>query len=159
MPWGGSLTGKADYQSLPKKRMAAGCLLFDSLGRVLFLMPGYKPQWEIPGGVVEKNESPLACCRREVCEEIGLDLEIGELLVVDYVPEIKEKTEGVMFLFNGGRLSVEQIDQIVLQSDEIIEFRFFPPDQLPEALTPSRRRRIQAGLARLEGNPTVYLED
>ena len=71
-------------KSLPKKRMGAGCLFFDEQGRVLLVRPTYKPVWEIPGGIVELNESPLQCCRREVQEEIGLARSIGDLLVVDY---------------------------------------------------------------------------
>jgi ADP-ribose pyrophosphatase YjhB (NUDIX family) len=38
--------------------MAAGALLFDEDGRILLVEPTYKPYWEIPGGVVEADESP-----------------------------------------------------------------------------------------------------
>lgn len=45
-------------RGLPRKRMGAGVLFFDGSGRVLLVDPVYKPQWEIPGGVVEGGESP-----------------------------------------------------------------------------------------------------
>ena len=56
----------AYYESLPKKRMGAGCLFFNERNEVLLVKPTYKPGWEIPGGVVEDNESPKQCCQREV---------------------------------------------------------------------------------------------
>ncbi|MFF8812893.1 NUDIX domain-containing protein [Streptomyces pactum] len=57
---------------LPRKRMAAGVLFFDSAGRVLLVDPAYREPWEIPGGAVEREESPRAGARREVREELGL---------------------------------------------------------------------------------------
>ncbi|WP_208865223.1 NUDIX domain-containing protein [Amycolatopsis rubida] len=40
--------------------------------------------WRSPGGLVEDGESPLAACRREVGEELGIDVPVGRLLVVDW---------------------------------------------------------------------------
>jgi 8-oxo-dGTP diphosphatase len=64
--------------------MAAGLLLFDAAGRVLLVKPTYKDHWDVPGGVVESNESPRDAARRELGEELGLDREPGELLCVDW---------------------------------------------------------------------------
>ena len=52
------------YKNLPKKRMAAGALIFNNQEEILFVKPGYKDHWSIPGGVIEKNESPKAACLR-----------------------------------------------------------------------------------------------
>jgi ADP-ribose pyrophosphatase YjhB (NUDIX family) len=64
-------------RSLPRKWMAAGVVIRDADGRVLMVEPTYKDAWEIPGGVVEADESPRAACRRELHEELGLPLEPG----------------------------------------------------------------------------------
>ncbi len=48
------------YKSLPTKHVGAGCLFCDGLGRVLLVEPVYKDPWEIPGGGVGADESPLA---------------------------------------------------------------------------------------------------
>jgi 8-oxo-dGTP diphosphatase len=70
--------------------LAAGVLFFDAAGRVMLVRPTYKSGWDIPGGYVERDESPLAACRREVREELGIALTIGRLLVVDWAPHPDE---------------------------------------------------------------------
>jgi ADP-ribose pyrophosphatase YjhB (NUDIX family) len=47
------------YESLPRKLMAAGVIFRDERDRILLVEPNYKPDWEIPGGIVEAGESPL----------------------------------------------------------------------------------------------------
>ena len=147
------------YESLPKKRMGAGCLFFDEQDRILLVRPTYKPTWEIPGGIVELNELPLHCCRREVLEEIGLERTIGELLVVDYNSPDGARTESLMFIFSGGVLSPGEIASIQLPSAELSEWRFFAPGALPPEMTPTLRERVLAAWRQISGGGGVYLED
>ena len=76
---------KAFQQTLPKKRISAGCLFFDEKGRLLVVNPTYKETWEIPGGVVERNESPREAIIREVSEELGVPVEKAKLIFIDSV--------------------------------------------------------------------------
>lgn len=147
------------YQSLPQKRMGAGCLICDEQGRLLLVKPGYKPTWEIPGGIVEKDESPLACCRREVQEELGLAIPVGRLLVVDYNAPSPEKSESLMFIFDGGELSAEACGRIQLPQSELAGWQFFAPEHLPEALSPALRRRILAAWRQKQQGGGAYLEN
>ena len=146
-------------ESLPKKRMAAGCLYRDESGRVLLVKPTYKPVWEIPGGVVEQNESPKECCQREVREEIGIEQEIGSLLLVEYNHQKSEKTESLMFIFDGGTLLSKQISAIRLSLDELSEFDLFEIDQLPEEMSSSLQRRVGAAWLQIGKPGGLYLED
>ena len=48
---------------LARKRMAAGVLFRDRIGRVLLVEPSYKPNWEIPGGAEVRPAVEAAGCR------------------------------------------------------------------------------------------------
>ncbi|MDX1976875.1 MAG: 8-oxo-dGTP diphosphatase MutT [Pseudanabaenaceae cyanobacterium bins.68] len=37
--------------------------------------------WEFPGGKIEPNESAIACIEREIREELGIDIAVGEHLL------------------------------------------------------------------------------
>ena len=69
----------------PVTEVAAGILL-DAEGRYLL---GRRPQgkpyagyWEVPGGKIEAGESVFAALKRELQEELGIDIESSEELVV-----------------------------------------------------------------------------
>jgi 8-oxo-dGTP diphosphatase len=104
--------------------LASGCIIRDTSGRILLVKPTYKPGWEIPGGMVEANESPLQACLREAREEIELEVRLGRLLCVDYVGVEIAPFERLMFTFDAGIISDLEIAQIVLPPDELSEFRF-----------------------------------
>jgi ADP-ribose pyrophosphatase YjhB (NUDIX family) len=152
-------SSKAYTESLPKKRMGAGCLFFDEYGNVLLVKPTYKSGWEIPGGGVEHNESPKQCCQREIKEELGLERKIGRLLVVDYNSETDEKTESLMFIFDGDMLAAAEIASIQLGQDELSEFRFFTAETLPEDMSLALRDRVLMAWRQKEHSSDAYLEN
>jgi ADP-ribose pyrophosphatase YjhB (NUDIX family) len=150
---------KAYTESLPKKRMGAGCLFFDEQGKVMLVKPTYKSGWEIPGGSVEQNESPKYCCQREIQEELGLQRRVGNLLVVDYNSETEEKTESLMFIFDGGILTSSEIGSIQLPQTELSEFRFFTIETLPEEMNIALRDRVLMAWQQKTQGSDVYLEN
>ncbi|MFF5719887.1 NUDIX domain-containing protein [Streptomyces buecherae] len=142
---------------MARPRMAAGVLFFNAEGRVLLVKPSYKPMWEIPGGYVETGESPLAACRREVEEELGITPAIGPLLVVDWAPSPAEGDK-VLYVFDGGELNADETASIKLASGELLAAEFHPVDVLGQHLIPRLARRVrQAAAARNSARP-LYLE-
>jgi 8-oxo-dGTP diphosphatase len=66
-------------------RLAAYALVLDDRERVLLALwnEGPEPEWTMPGGGVELDETPAEGAVRELLEETGYDVELGPLLGVD----------------------------------------------------------------------------
>ncbi|MGK5546289.1 NUDIX domain-containing protein [Streptomyces sp. URMC 127] len=140
-----------------RPRMAAGALFFNDKGHVLLVRPSYKPKWEIPGGYIEEGESPLAACRREVEEELGITPAIGPLLVVDWAPNDAEGDK-VLYVFDGGELQPEDLNAIKPDGEEVLAAEFHPADAVDQLLIPRLARRVKRAItARHETHPQ-YLE-
>lgn len=144
-------------QRMATPRMAAGALFFDSQDQVLLVKPSYKPKWEIPGGYIEHGESPLAACRREVKEELGITPGIGPLLVVDWAPSDAEGDK-VLYVFDGGHLGPEEFAEIKLAPDELLATEFHPANDLDQLLIPRLARRVKAAITAREQAHPQYLE-
>lgn len=64
--------------------VAVGAVVFNG-DRVLLIKRGQEPlkgAWSLPGGVVELGEGLEAALAREVCEETGLEIEVGPVVEV-----------------------------------------------------------------------------
>lgn len=143
---------------LPRKRVAGGVLFHDGEGRILMVEPVYKPTWEIPGGLANDDESPLDACRREIREEMKLDIEPGRLLVVDWIPRHGVWRDGVMFIFDGGTLTAAQLDAVSLQAEELSSYKYVTLEEAAEHVRPSFARRLGAAVASLATGVPAYLE-
>jgi 8-oxo-dGTP diphosphatase len=133
---------------------AAGALFFDDEGRILLLQPTYKPGWEIPGGYIEVGETPTQACAREVNEELGLTVEPGRILVVDWAPHVGEGDK-VLFVFDGGVLDPAAIR---LDPAEIAGFEFVELAVALDRLIPRLSRRVAAAVDARHRGHTAYLE-
>lgn len=154
-----TLKNRQEYlASLPKKVMGAGCLFFNSEGEILIVKPVYKDTWNLPGGVVEANESPQKACIREVQEEIGIEVKPEGLLCIDYTSKKEEAIESLQFIFFGGILTSAKIAEIEIATDEISAYQFLPPKQALTLVSQTLARRIDQCLSS-DRNQTLYLED
>ena len=137
-------------------RVAAGALFVDDRGRVLLVHPTYKDDtWEIPGGCVERGESPAAACRREVREELGLDRVPQRLVAVDWAPNDRDGDK-LLFLFDCGPLGADEA-RIAVDGAEIDRWQWVDPDDFDDYLIPRLSRRLRSAL-RLDGIGNAYLE-
>lgn len=139
------------------KRNAAAVLVTDPGGRVLVVDPTYKDGWELPGGVVEPDESPGAGARREIAEELGLTIVPGRLLALDYVSVAADRTEGLIVVFDGGALA--DLSGVVLPPDELRDVRFVDLAELGDHLPALQARRARAAVDARTRGVAAYLED
>ncbi|MET8473969.1 NUDIX hydrolase [Streptomyces sp. NPDC006422] len=140
-----------------RKRVAADVLLRDRAGRVLLVNPTYKPGWDLPGGMAEANEPPEATVRRELREELGQDVELLRLLVVDWVAPHGPWDDQIAFIFDGGTL--DSAEELRPHDQELSEARFMPVDKARELVRGRMRRRLDAAMTALKQGHPVYLHD
>ncbi|RIQ19468.1 NUDIX domain-containing protein [Jiangella rhizosphaerae] len=143
----------------PRKRVSADVLIRDVSGRILLVEPTYKPGWDLPGGMAEANEPPDMAARRELHEELGIDLEIGRLLCIDWVAPHGPWDDLLAFIFDGGRLTPAQVSQIRLQNSELRAFEFCHDDLITERLPQSLSRRVAAARSALVKGDVRYVHD
>ena len=146
------------HRLLPTKRMGAGAVIQDADGRVLIVKPTYKPAWELPGGAVDDDESPKGACARELREELGITVAIGDLLCVDYNSSTLDYVESLMFLFATEPLDAGTIATIELPADELSDHRFVSVSEAVDLLGPRVGRRLGTVLADRSG-VGIYLEN
>lgn len=144
-----ALDRQAFLASLPRKRVAAGALIRDERGGICIVEPTYKTKWHFPGGTVEADESPAAGCRRELFEELGLDIAVGRLLCVEWVTEDGDPHGALMFVYDGGVLGPAAIESISLPADELSAFRFVDPAEVDRWVSPANARRAASALGAL----------
>ncbi|WP_030612979.1 NUDIX domain-containing protein [Streptomyces sclerotialus] len=147
--------------SLPRVLAGAGTVFRDGAGRVLLVEPNYKDHWILPGGTVESDqgESPRQAARRETAEEIGLDIEPGPLLAVDWVRG-EQRPPLVSYLFDGGVLDEDQLAAIRLQEEELLSWRLVEQAELADYVDARMALRLGAALRALaDGRGPAELED
>ncbi|MFD1145640.1 NUDIX domain-containing protein [Saccharothrix hoggarensis] len=120
--------------------------------------PSYKPNFEIPGGAVEADESPWATAIRELAEELGWDRSLGRLLVVDYVRPQDSRPEGVVFVFDGGVLDESDLVGMAFADGEILSAGFHTLEEARAKVKPLLADRLGAALRAAEQGVTVLCE-
>lgn len=143
----------------PRKRVCADVLLRDREGRVLLVDPRYKPDWDMPGGMAEANEPPREAARRELREELSVDVRVAGLLVVDWVSPHGPWDDLLAFVFDGGELSEREIAAITILDGELSAFEFCTAEQARQRLRPYVWRRPGAALDALRTGHVQYCED
>lgn len=123
----------------PRFTVTAGAVVRDERGRVLLLEHVFRAGngWGIPGGFIERGEQPEEAVRRELREEVGLELEEAELA---FVRTLNRPTQVEIIFRCRPRGSMGP------RSMEIKHAQWFALDQLPEGLTRDQRRIIERAL-------------
>lgn len=78
----------------PNYTVGAVCVL-EHDGEVLFLSQPHRRGWSLPGGLLDRGETPAQAVTREVREEVGLAIDPGDPLVTGVHP----RTQSVDVVF------------------------------------------------------------
>lgn len=142
-------------KNLPQKRWWSWALFFDKDWNILLLEPSYKDNWEIPGGIIEEDESPKETCIREIEEELWLDIQVWDLLCLEYQ---REEDDSYMFIFDWWVLSENDIKEIKIQESEIKSFEFLSLKDLKPKVLHKMFLRIQKAIEAKTKKTSIYYE-
>lgn len=70
------------------RTLVVSAALIEREGEVLLArrQGAFEGCWEFPGGKLEEDESPEECLRRELREELGLEVEVGRIVDAVWMP-------------------------------------------------------------------------
>ena len=136
-------------------RLAAGALFADS-GKIFLVHKTYGNGWDIPGGYVDRGESPATACEREIREELGLEKSVRRLLAHDWAPNDAEGDK-ILYVFDCGDLGDDE-HRVHLDPAEIDKTEWVAIGQVARFVIPRLARRLASAYqAHLTGAFT-YLE-
>lgn len=142
-----------------RKRVAADVLIRDQRGHIVLVNPTYKEHWDLPGGMAENNEPPSAAAVREVGEELGLPIEPGRVLVLDWISPHGPWDDQLLFIFDGGVLPDGEAAQLEPRDPEISEVAVVPFQEARQLLRADMADRVERALRALDHDSTDYAED
>lgn len=112
----------------PSFTVGAMCFIERNDGAILLVRLSYRQRWGVPGGLLKRGESTEDAARREVKEEVGLEIELVDQpsVVVD------AEAQRVDVVYRARLAPGQSPDVAAPGSPEILEVRWFLPDELPE---------------------------
>jgi len=103
--------------------------------------------WNLPGGGLEKGETPWECIVREAKEETGLSVEVSRLMGIYAKPHKDE----VVFMF-----VCNVIDGKLTLNEEARDLKYFALNQIPKNTVPKQVERLKHYF---EDKDKVYLKE
>lgn len=116
--------------------VTVGAFIFDERGRILLLEHVFRPDdgWGVPGGFISKAEQAEEGLRRELREEIGIELSEVQLLFTRTLPKARQIEIYFRAAANGHPEP---------HSFEIKRAEWFEVTELPATLSKDQRRLIE----------------
>jgi 8-oxo-dGTP pyrophosphatase MutT (NUDIX family) len=115
-----------------------GCRVigFDGEGRIAFVRLSYGfAGWSLPGGGLGRSENPRDGARREFREETGCTL--ADPVVLGISEESSHGAPNRVYIVAG-----DARGEAVADGREVLEVAWFPPDFLPDAMSPRLRAAL-----------------
>ncbi len=133
-------TGVAENESdvnmtMASPRAACGAAIRDGSGRVLLILRLREPDagaWGLPGGKIDFGERATDAARREIAEELGIDIEI---LGLACIAETIDGGDGQHWVAPVYEARIVSGEPKLMEPDKHGGWGWFALDDLPEKLT------------------------
>lgn len=126
--------------------------IFDEEGRILLVRSATgRKGWSLPGGGIERGESPTDALRREVTEESGYRIDPGPLLGIYSTPF----KDNLVLTFEASIVGRGKW----APNSEISEYGWYAAAALPEPIRPRAHIRIQDAFERNYGTVRTFKRD
>jgi ADP-ribose pyrophosphatase YjhB (NUDIX family) len=118
----------------PKFTVSVAVIITNEKNEILLLDHVLRPvfSWGIPGGFIESGEQPESAARREIREEIGLELVAAKMI------RIRTVRRHIEILFRA-----RADGEAVVKSREINDFGWFAIDEMPEQMSAAQKQLIE----------------
>jgi ADP-ribose pyrophosphatase YjhB (NUDIX family) len=102
--------------------------------------------WEIPGGRMNINEDPKFAVAREIYEELGVTINVGEVVYMEQFIQGNEGKRAFVIVFSA--TLVDEGTDFSLSEEEVCEIAWVGEDELPNyELFPEYKRAIDCYFA------------
>lgn len=136
----------------PRHFVGAVGAVFNDAGQVLLVKHVFRVDypWGLPGGWVERGEHPAETVRREIGEELGLQVEVKQLLVCETQGSEKDTSTplGLGFAFYC-RLAAEvnhsDHTPVLENAYEVLAVEWLDPEAISYNLVPLQQTAIRLG--------------
>ncbi len=117
-------------------------IMVNQTGNVLLVKHTYQDGWFLPGGKTCRSESDEDALRRELREELGIEIASISSKLSEYTNNYEYKKDTIVVF----------VSYAFTQKDtkhfEVEKYGFFKPEMLPEKTSPGTRRRIEEWLGK-----------
>lgn len=115
-------------------------LLYLRNNKVALVRHSYIDQWYLPGGQLKKGETIEEALKREIKEELDIDI-LKKPMILGIYFNSKENKKDHIIVFATEDLRNND-NKIVIKNIEIKEAKFFNLGDLPKDISPGTKRRI-----------------
>lgn len=120
----------------PRFTVTAGAIIFNDSGQVLLLKHRFRAGsgWGLPGGFLASGEQPLDALKRELREEIGMEIETAEIFASRSFK--KPRQVEVLFLCRAN-------SDVKPRAMEVERAEWFSVESLPDGLPRDQRLLVE----------------
>ncbi|HJU93857.1 MAG TPA: NUDIX domain-containing protein [Pyrinomonadaceae bacterium] len=128
--------------------VTAGAVIFNDKGQVLLLKHRFRSGsgWGLPGGFLEKGEQPLEALKRELREEIGMEVESAKIFLARSFK--KPRQVEILFLCRAN-------GDVKPQAMEVERAEWFLVESLPDDLPRDQRLLVERAVSDVSSRSKV----